>query len=216
MVAISCERTLAESEWGAGEESAAGEFLLVCEAIPASDTVGSWRFCLETTEGETVLDVREKEFADPNRLALLSVVRGLEAIEGAACVTLVSTSRYVIRGLRDSLHRWRENDFVWEQFGRMAPIENADLWRRVDRALCFHQVNACLLSATRVSGHPQAGEPSEPTSRQSRREDRLDAPGSKGPSVKSGDRLRRWLFAQCSAGHQVPRRRYGPADLALA
>lgn len=216
MVAISCEPMVAERERDAGGEAWADEFLLVCEAIPASDTVGSWRFCLETPDGETVLDVREKEFAGPNRLALLSVVRGLEAIEGAACVTLVSTSRYVIRGLRDSLHRWRENGFVWEHFGRMAPIENADLWRRVDRALCFHQVNACLLSASRVSGHRQAAEPSEPAAGWQPHEGSGDAPASRMPSAKSGDRLRRWLFAQCSASRQAPRRRYGPADLALA
>ncbi len=197
------------------------EFLLVCEAIPASDTVGSWHFCLETPEGETVLDIREKELADPNRLALLAVVRGLEAIEGNGWVTLVSTSRYVIRGLRDSLHRWRENGFVWEQFGRIAPIQNADLWRRVDHALGFHQVNACLLSATKVSGQPavaagaaaggggpEAGEAATGAGR--------ETPPVPAGGPPTGDRLRRWLFAQCNAQQPVPRRRYGPADLALA
>lgn len=216
MVAMSCEETLAERQADAVGETWSGEFLLVCEAIPASDTVGSWRFCLETTDGETVLDVREKEFADPNRLALLSVVRGLEAIEGAGCVTLVSTSRYVIRGLRDSLHRWRENGFVWEHFGRMAPIENADLWRRVDRALAFHQVNACLLSATRVSRNPQAPDIAESNSGRVAWDGSSESVSSAASGRKSGDRLRRWLFAQCSAGPQAPRRRYGPADLALA
>lgn len=210
------ERSVAAGP-GADPRVAYGEFLLVCEAIPASDTVGSWHFCLETPEGETVLDVREKELADPNRLALLAVVRGLEAIEGNGWVTLVSTSRYVIRGLRDSLHRWRENGFVWEQFGRIAPIQNADLWRRVDHALGFHQVNACLLSATQVSGQPPATATAGP-----------DAPGAarggqaagqfagQAAGPKSSDRLRRWLFAQCHAQQPAPRRRYGPADLALA
>lgn len=182
--------------------AALSQYLLVCEAIPASDTVGSWRFSLETAAGETLLDVQEKEFGDPNRLALLAIVRGLEAIEGAASVTLISTSRYVIRGLRDSLHRWRENDFVWEHFGRNVPVENADLWRRVDHALRFHQVHACLVSATKVSGYDDATQKSGGAA--------LRADQRTPPT----DRLRRWLLSQC--GTPGPKRRYGPADLALA
>ncbi|QEG41074.1 RNase H family protein [Roseimaritima ulvae] len=184
------------------EPQTLSEYLLVCEAIPASDTVGSWRFSLETAAGETLLDVREKEFGDPKRLALLAIVRGLEAIEGAASVTLISTSRYVIRGLRDSLHRWRENGFMWEHFGRTVAVENADLWRRVDRALQFHQVHACLVSATKVSGHGVSAE---------NRPAAAPRPVSGSPPA---DRLRRWLLSQC--GTQGPKRKYGPADLALA
>lgn len=182
------------------------EFLLVCEATAASDTVGLWRFTLETAAGETLMDVHEKEFGSPNRLALLAVVRGLESIEGQARVTLVSTSRYVIRGLRDSLHRWRENGFVWEHFGRNVAVENADLWRRVDRALHFHEVHACLVSATTVSAHGTTGQAASPMFRQS------TAPRPHVPAPT--DRLRRWLLSQC--GTAAPKRRYGPADLALA
>ncbi len=184
------------------EPQTLSEYLLVCEAIPASDTVGSWRFSLETAAGETLLDVREKEFGDPKRLALLAIVRGLEAIEGAASVTLISTSRYVIRGLRDSLHRWRENGFVWEHFGRNVAVENADLWRRVDHALRFHQVHACLVSATKVSGYD--GPDGSPAA----------ASPPPVPCSPPADRLRRWLLSQCAT--QGPKRKYGPADLALA
>ncbi|SRR6056297_481019 len=199
----------------AAETPALSEYLLVCEAIPASDTVGSWRFTLETAVGETQLDIQEKEFGSPNRLALLAVVRGLEAIEGAASVTLISTSRYVIRGLRDSLHRWRENGFQWENFGRIVPVENADLWRRVDHALRFHQVHACLVSATKVTGY----EPTVPgdTGAELTPAGRSPAAVTPQPSraaAMPADRLRRWLLSQC--GSQAPKRRYGPADLALA
>lgn len=180
---------------------AVSQFLLVCEAEPTSDDQAVWRCSLETAAGETVLDVQEQETGSPNRLALLAVVRGLEAIEGAAQVTLVSANRYVIRGLRDSLPRWRESGFVWEHFGRNVPVENADLWRRVDHALGYHQVNACLVSATRVS----------------RRNDAAVAaphrPQTMAPD-RGTDRLRRWLLSQCGA--PAAKRRYGPADLALA
>lgn len=180
------------------------EFLLVCDATPAAEQLGTWRFSLETADGSAVLDVAETEPGDLNRLALLSVVRGLEAIEGQAQVTLISTSRYVIRGLRDSLHRWRENGFMWEHFGRMLAVPNTDLWQRIDRALQFHQVNACLVTATRVSGHSEAA-PREPA-----------RPAERPSGVGTADRLRRWLMAQGGSGGAAPRRRYGPADLAVA
>ncbi|WP_153556326.1 RNase H family protein [Roseimaritima sediminicola] len=202
------------------EPETLSEYLLVCEAIAASDTVGSWRFSLETAAGATLLDVREKEFGNPNRLALWAIVRGLEAIEGAASVTLISTSRYVIRGLRDSLHRWRENGFMWEHFGRTVPVENADLWRRVDHALRFHSVHACLVSATKVRGHGEAA-PAAASGNQAAAKTIGGAAASTGAAPRSfpsptppADRLRRWLLSQ--GGSAGPKRKYGPADLALA
>ncbi|QDS92688.1 Ribonuclease HI [Roseimaritima multifibrata] len=200
---------LAEEVVANDESQPLSEYLLVCEAIPASDTVGTWRFSLETAAGESLLDIQEKEFGDPKRLALLAMVRGLEAIEGAASVTLIATSRYVIRGLRDSLHRWRENGFMWEHFGRMIEVENADLWRRVDRALQFHQVHACLVSATKVSGYEAT------TDRAPAANDSLPVSRSRRPLVPPADRLRRWLLSQSGSSNH-PKRRYGPADLALA
>ncbi len=81
----------------------------------------------------------------PERLELLAVVRGLEALEQPSKVTLVTTSRVVRRGLRFGLELWRENQWHWERFGRMAPIKNADLWQRVDRALHIHDVSCRTL-----------------------------------------------------------------------
>ncbi len=66
-------------------------------------------------------------------------------------MSLISNNRYLIRSLDRSLPRWRENDYVWEQFGRKTPVQNADLWRRIDRTLAIHSVTASLLQTTRVS-----------------------------------------------------------------
>src|SRR5690606_23293920 len=74
------------------------------------------------------------------RLELLAVVRGLEALDGPARVTLVTKSRYVSRGLRFGMTEWRANDWQWERFGRVVPVKDHDLWQRIDRALLFHQV----------------------------------------------------------------------------
>jgi len=103
---------------------------------------GAWRFVLEAIDGEDKLEVEDEEpHVGGDRLDLLAVVRGLEALDQPSRVTLVTSSRYVARGLRYGLSEWRENDWQWERFGQMAPVRNGDLWQRVDRALQYHRVD---------------------------------------------------------------------------
>lgn len=75
------------------------------------------------------------------RLQLLAVVRGLEALEQPSRVTLITSSRYVCNGIRQNINQWRENDWQWEKFGEMIPIKNLDLWKRIDQAMQFHQID---------------------------------------------------------------------------
>jgi ribonuclease HI len=120
-------------------------YLLFSEAALETSQGGAWRFVLEPVgEGETfsASDVEDVECAE--RLELLAVVRGLEALDSPAKVTLVTKSRYVSRGLKRGLSDWRSNDWHWERFGRVVPVRDHDLWRRVDRALHFHQVDCRL------------------------------------------------------------------------
>jgi len=74
------------------------------------------------------------------RLQLLAVVRGLEALPEPALVTLATASDVVRRGIRHGLEEWREFDWQLEHFGELIPVKNADLWRRIDRALAIHDV----------------------------------------------------------------------------
>ena len=119
-------------------------FLLFCDTNLSSTKAcavgdqgfGRWHFVLERLDGPERLEVADSEASvHRDRLALLAVVRGLEALEQPSQVTLVTTSRYVSRGLRYGLNEWREADYTWEHFGAQRPIRNADLWQRVDRAL---------------------------------------------------------------------------------
>lgn len=132
-------------------------FLLFCDATatgPGAPAMtgrghsGSWHFTLEQLDGNRRLEVADiEEAANHERLALMSVVRGLEALEQPSKVTLVTTSRYVSRGLRYGLNAWRERDYTWERFGVQMPIRNADLWQRVDGAMRFHGVTCRLIQA---------------------------------------------------------------------
>ncbi len=112
----------------------------------AGPAAGYWRFVLQSEDGQVQLDVSDGEgTASQERLSLLAIVRGLEALPAPSRVTVVTHSGWIRRGLRFGLEQWRESRWQWERFGQMAPIRNADLWQRVDRALRFHEVDCRLL-----------------------------------------------------------------------
>ena len=134
-------------------------FLLFSRAESQAGTPGVWHFLLESTDGQTVVEASDSESdLRGERLELLAVVRGLEALDQPSRVTLLTASRRISRGFRYGLEAWRNNDWQWERDGRWVPIKNADLWRRVDRALRFHHVKCRtwrLDSAARGDNGPQ-------------------------------------------------------------
>lgn len=106
------------------------------------DSSGEWRFVLKREDGAVEAQAADEEPGTPaDRLELLAIVRGLEALDQPSRVTLFTASRYVARGLRFGLESWRESDWQWERFGQMQPVKNADLWQRIDQAMRFHQVD---------------------------------------------------------------------------
>lgn len=147
------------------------QFLLFCDAhaseasatqalLPkSSSSFGRWHFVLDRLDHPEHLEASDSELAiHPDRLALLSVVRGLEALDEPSHVNLVTTSRYVSRGLKYGLTSWRESGYHWERFGIQRPIRNADLWRRVDQALKFHGVTCRLIHpAPQAEASPPIG-----------------------------------------------------------
>jgi ribonuclease HI len=119
---------------------------------PPEKAVKCWHFVLRSADGKTALDVADfEQDASPERLELLAVVRGLEALPQPSRVTLLTHSGAIRRGLRFGLDQWRENRWRWERFGRMMPIKNADLWRRIDRALDFHDIQCHAAGKDRPS-----------------------------------------------------------------
>jgi len=141
-------------------------YLLFCDgnASANDESAGSqrgrWRFVLEDLVSGERIEATDQEVAcAPDRSALISVLRGLEALEQPSRVTLVTTSRYVSRGLQYGLTEWRDNDYSWEHFGAVQPIRNADVWKRIDRALAYHQVQCRWMAqegATETQDEPVA------------------------------------------------------------
>ena len=136
----------------------APHYLLFAEATARRSKGGQWRFVLQAIDGSDKLEAADQEpEVAGDRLELLTVVRGLEALDQPACVTLVTRSRYVNQGLVHGMKEWRRNGWNWERFGQMVPVKNRDLWLRIDRALRFHQVDCrrWRVDAPHHVGRPQ-------------------------------------------------------------
>jgi len=116
-------------------------FVLYSEAQTA-DRYGAWRFVVKDADGSVAVDAADREAETAaERLELLAVVRGLEALDQPSRVSLVTRSRYVRRGIAYGLEEWRRNGWTWERFGRMVAVKNRDLWQRLDQAMRFHRID---------------------------------------------------------------------------
>jgi len=116
-------------------------FVLYSEAQTA-ERFGAWRFVVKDADGTVSVDAADREAETAaERLELLAVVRGLEALDQPSHVSLVTRSRYVRRGIAYGLDEWRRNGWTWERFGRMVAVKNRDLWQRLDRAMRFHRID---------------------------------------------------------------------------
>ena len=119
---------------------------------PHEPAAGQWRYILEAADGSSKLEAADDEpEVSRDRLELLAIVRGLEALDQPSTVTVVTASRYVCRGIRFGLPAWREDAWQWERFGQFVPIKNADLWRRIDHAMRFHTVNCHFAGGAKPS-----------------------------------------------------------------
>ncbi len=102
---------------------------------------GRWRFVLEPMNGDEAdrIEVSERE-ADVwgERLQLLAVVRGLEALDQPSRITLITSSMLVSKQVRRGFDHWIENEWRWERFGQLKPVRYADLWKRIHAATQIH------------------------------------------------------------------------------
>ena len=121
--------------------SAPQPHFLLYSTVEQENKQGQWKFVLQAADGSATLEAQDSEpEMRGERLELLAVVRGLEALDQPSRVTLMTSSRYVNRGLTYGLEEWRRNDWTWESFGEMVPVKNQDLWQRLDQALQFHRL----------------------------------------------------------------------------
>lgn len=110
---------------------------------------GGWAFILRhrASGKELVKSGSERETTN-NRMELMAVIRGLESLTRGTSIELVTDSQYVGKGLTEWVAKWKANGWKRREGGKLAPVKNEDLWRRLDELVAQHQ-----LHFTHVAGH---------------------------------------------------------------
>lgn len=72
-----------------------------------------------------------------NRMELMAAIKGLEALKRPCAVILTTDSQYVKKGITEWITNWRKRG--WKTSAK-APVKNADLWQRLDRATQQHDI----------------------------------------------------------------------------
>ena len=110
---------------------------------------GGWAFVLRHLASGHQM---ERSGAEPqttnNRMELVAVIRGLEALKRRAAVEVITDSVYVGKGFSEWLPKWKANGWRRREGERLVPVKNEDLWRRLDELLARHSVRF-----THVRGH---------------------------------------------------------------
>jgi len=110
---------------------------------------GGWAFILRhpATGKELESSGGERETTN-NRMEMMAVIRGLEALKRPARVEVISDSIYVGKGFTEWMPKWKLNGWRRREGNQFKPIKNEELWRRMDELLAPHQVRF-----THVRGH---------------------------------------------------------------
>jgi ribonuclease HI len=110
---------------------------------------GGWACILKSGDQVKKLQGAEPETTN-NRMELMAVIQGLEALKRPVQCLITTDSRYVMHAFTEG---WLVN---WKRRGwRTAdgkPVKNQDLWERLDAALAPHNVRWQWVRGH--SGHP--------------------------------------------------------------
>lgn len=101
---------------------------------------GGWAALL-VTEKDGEKHERELFGADSattnNKMELLAIIEGLNALKVPCDVLVVTDSNYVVKGMTEWIQGWQKRGWMTSQ---KKPVENQDLWRALLAAASRHHV----------------------------------------------------------------------------
>ena len=103
---------------------------------------GGWGAILRVKGAKDGGRERELSGSEPattnNRMKLMAVISGLEALKRPCTVRLYTDSRYVLDGATKWIHGWKKNG--WRTADKK-PVKNVELWQRLDAAGAPHRIH---------------------------------------------------------------------------
>ena len=98
---------------------------------------GGWGAVLMSGTHRKELFGGERETTN-NRMEMMAVIRGAEALKRGCSVDIYTDSKYVMHGMTEWVDGWKKCG--WKTASKQ-PVKNVDLWQRLEQALDRHQVN---------------------------------------------------------------------------
>ena len=97
---------------------------------------GGWGVLLRYGDNEKSL-YGGSDFTTNNKMELLAVIKGLEAMTKASQITITSDSKYVLSGITEWLANWKRRG--WKTASKK-PVKNVELWQRLDALVQGHTI----------------------------------------------------------------------------
>ena len=115
---------------------------------------GGWAYILKHPATGKVTDGSGAEARTTNnRMELMGVIRGLEALKRPCRVELVTDSQYVAKGISEWMPKWKRQGWKRKEGHQLKPVVNEDLWRRIDELVGIHRVE--VEHVLGHNGHPE-------------------------------------------------------------
>src|SRR5262245_58936667 len=140
-----CQQTERSTEMSPEDKTVTMVIDGACSGNPGP---GGWACVLRFGRYERELSGHHPDTTS-NRMELEAAIQGFRTLKRACCVTVVTDSQYVQRGMTEFLPRWKQNG--WSKSNR-DPVLNRDLWEQLDSLAQPHQVTWTWVRGH--SGHP--------------------------------------------------------------
>ena len=85
-----------------------------------------------------------------NRMEMMAVIKGLDALSRPCAITIYTDSQYVMKGMTEWLRGWKAKG--WKTADKK-PVKNDDLWKILDAACARHQITWQWVKGH--AGHPE-------------------------------------------------------------
>ena len=116
-----------------------------CKGNPG---IGGWGVLLRSGQNEKELFGGELNTTN-NRMEIMAVIQGLQALKRPVEVTIYTDSQYVQKGISEWIASWRARG--WKTANKK-PVKNQDLWQTLDELVNQHHVSWQWIKGH--SGHP--------------------------------------------------------------
>ena len=73
-----------------------------------------------------------------NQMEMQAVIEGLKALKEPCNITLYTDSKYVMDGITNWIHGWKQNN--WKTANKK-PVKNKELWQELDGLVSKHNID---------------------------------------------------------------------------